>query len=123
MEKLASIDYVIIAVYMAGVLFIGGDDHERIQIRISEEFFGCALAPGHPMPIGHFAPPFDIGIGGSGSETVLIPDVAGAHWNSEVSDWYSALVFGVDVPSGSRLSGRWSYAAAGGTMCLTIVGV
>jgi hypothetical protein len=45
------------------VLFIGGDDHERIQIRISEEFFGCALAPGHPMPIGHFAPPFDIGIG------------------------------------------------------------
>lgn len=52
----------------------------------------------------------DIGIGGAGAETVLIPDVYFTGATGEEYNPRSPLIYGVDVPAGSRLSARYARA-------------
>lgn len=64
----------------------------------------------------------DIGIGGSGSETVLVDDLYGITTASESVTWATPLLYGIDVPSGTRLSARYQRANANNTVDLFIVG-
>lgn len=61
----------------------------------------------------------DVGIGGSGAEAVLIPDM---HLEEQTNESYNSgyipmpQVFGVDVPAGSRLSMRYQRSNAAGVV-------
>lgn len=63
----------------------------------------------------------DIGIGGAGSETVLIPDIHLLGSTSEAYLIFSPLTYGVDVPAGSRLSARYARATTGNAVDLIVV--
>lgn len=65
----------------------------------------------------------DIGIGAAGSETVLIPDFY--LFASSAAEYYSAYTpraYGVSVPSGSRLSARYSRANSNNSIDLMLIG-
>lgn len=63
----------------------------------------------------------DIGIGGSGAETVLIPDVHLFVHSSELLNPRSPLAYGVDVPAGTRLSARYARSNANNPLDLVVV--
>lgn len=63
----------------------------------------------------------DIGIGASSSETVIIGDLHGVTTASESITWTTPMLYGLDVPSGSRLSARYQRANANNTVDLFLV--
>jgi hypothetical protein len=50
----------------------------------------------------------DVGIGGAGAETVLIPDITLLWSSTEQVTWVTPQTYLVDVPAGSRLSMRYA---------------
>ena len=64
----------------------------------------------------------DIGIGASGAESVLIPDIYLFGGAAELYTPRMLTTFGVDVPSGSRLAARYARANAGNAIDLTLIG-
>jgi hypothetical protein len=54
----------------------------------------------------------DIGIGGSGSETVLISDIHLIVAASETFISTVPMTYGVAIPSGTRISARWACSSA-----------
>lgn len=65
---------------------------------------------------------FDIGTGGSGSETVLIPDVYIGGQSLEFYAPRSPQVYGITIPSGTRISARYARANTGNALDLVVVG-
>lgn len=63
----------------------------------------------------------DIGIGGSGSEAVLIGDIAIVGSTAELYQARSPLTYGVPIPAGSRLSARYARANTGNAVDLVLV--
>lgn len=64
----------------------------------------------------------DIGIGAGGAETVLIPDIYLAPSTAETIVARTPVVYGVSVPSGSRLSARYARANAGVSLDVFLIG-
>lgn len=59
----------------------------------------------------------DIGIGGSGSETVLIPDLASGYiLNENVSNTFASYYFPIFIPANSRLTARCQALIASDTV-------
>lgn len=63
----------------------------------------------------------DIGIGASGSETVLIPDLAAGYvLNENISNTFAAYYFPLFIPAGSRLAARSQAQIASDTVACRI---
>lgn len=64
----------------------------------------------------------DIGIGGAGSEAVLISDIYLDVSSNEGLAPRSPVVYGVEVPAGSRLSARYARSSANNAVDLVLIG-
>lgn len=63
----------------------------------------------------------DIGIGGAGAETVLIPDLLVFGSTSELGYYRTPMTYNVNIPSGSRLSARFARASASNALDVGLV--
>ncbi len=84
-------------------------------LAVSMQMNGTTVANGSGMSV-------DIGIGAEGAETVLIGDIVTSVSSSEYLSPRHPICFGVDIPSGSRLTARYSRADNSNAIDLALVG-
>ncbi len=65
----------------------------------------------------------DIGMGASGNETVLIPDLAVHTTAAEQVTIQSPLVYGVPIPPGARLVARYATSLTGSSLDVSLHGI
>lgn len=90
------------------------------SVAVSQLALYAQCAGNNTMPSGSLL--IDIGVGASGSESVVIPDLAYA---TSTSEWLLARgpqAYGVDIPAGSRIAARYARSASNATVDLILVG-